>query len=100
MRQTRGSVIAPSGRHAGSARQFLLCADHVRTAGTHRLAAGDGDAPRDALFHNASFAEQQNGLLAPLKKMAAQVRPDTLIWALPVKLYKMVKDQERTWARR
>lgn len=67
-------------------------------AGEYRHLSVDGEP--DALTRNSEYAEQQNSLLAMLKPLAAHMRPDTLLWLIPVALYFQAKRASQHWLQR
>jgi hypothetical protein len=52
---------------------------------------------RDPLFDNTYFGEQENVPLAKLKKGAAHMQPDTLLWLVLWVLYKQAKRKLDHW---
>jgi hypothetical protein len=51
----------------------------------------------EPFFSNTSFAEQENAPLAKLKKGAAHMRPDTLLWLVRYVLYMQAKSKSDLW---
>jgi hypothetical protein len=55
---------------------------------------------QDAAICNPSFAEQENEVLASLKKGAANMHPLTVLWLVRLSLYKLAKRKQSAVGKR
>jgi hypothetical protein len=62
--------------------------------------AAEHTGPGKPAFKNTMFAEQENSLLAPLKKSAVHMNPFTLLWLVRLVLYKQAKSKRAAWRSR
>lgn len=74
---------------------MVLVAVVCTTSVTNGPRAGHFRGLGDATFENPSFAEQENGLLKPLKKGAAHMSPLTLLWLVREVLYQQAANKAR-----